>query len=766
MDPARTTYVDAQGNPVGREGRIPENGNPSLQFMDKPYPGPIFDNVNRVFQPAAFQQHSFSIAQNTASTNFAASLNRYSEAGPLENNDGYLRNSFRINLDHRFLEALSLSVSGFHSRDYRDETSLSFADLYRAPPDVDLTRRDSDGNYLRLPDEQVDYQNPLWVEGSRDNERWRVRTIGSAALRWDPRSWVSFHGNVSYDRQDTQSRFYLPKGTPSITLGVEPGRIEFGSNLTDTWNAETQVSLRRDFGALNARTTVRALLERSRLEDFSASGENFVVEGVPRLNATDPATQSTASFESEIRSNGYLWDTAFDYDGKYIATVLLRRDESSLFGRDNREHTYYRVAGAWRLSEEDWFDLRRVDEFKISYARGTAGGRPPFLAQYETWSIATGQPRKFQLGNSLLRPEHTTEQEVSIESILAERVGVQLTYAWQETTDQLVSANLPGFTGYSSQWRNGGTVTGNTIELTIESRVLQRPNLLWSTTLVGDYSTGKIKEWTFACESPAWRQYCTGIGMYEIWGSRHLTDLEGLARHRGGGAMERASEFDVNDDGLLVWVGEGNSYRDGFAKELWGTSTVIDGLTYQWGIPFLEQAAAGGNVRQKIGDASHANVGWINNVSFGSISLHAQFHAKIGGDLVNSVHQGMTIQSVAPDMDQSGKPEELKKPMAYYQAVYSGGGRSAYYVQDGTYLKLRTLAATYRVPQQHLGRVGLGGLGIQSLSIGLIGRNLLTVTNYPGADPEQGLNFAGGSQTDGNTYPTTRSFTAEVSVTF
>ena len=236
-----------------------------------------------------------------------------------------------------------------------------------------------------------------------------------------------------------------------------------------------------------------------------------------------------------------------------------------------------------------------VDEFKLSYARGTAGGRPPFQAQYEVWQLVNGQPRKTQLGNKELRPEHTTEQEVSLDMIVGGNYGVTLTHAWQNTTEQLVTAALPGFVGYSTQWKNGGTVSGHTTELTIEARVIQTPRVAWTSTIVADYSEAKIEEWPFACENPAWRYYCTGVGMYEIWGSSHVHSQEMLLAHHGGALADRATEFMLNDDGLMVWVGEGNTYRDGFSNQLWGTTTSIGGATYNWGIPFLWQTVAGGN---------------------------------------------------------------------------------------------------------------------------------------------------------------------------
>src|SRR5690606_25121383 len=138
--------------------------------------------------------------------------------------------------------------------------------------------------------------------------------------------------------------------------------------------------------------------------------------------------------------------------GKYVVTVLGRRDGSSLFGPDNRWHNYYRVAGAWRIGEESWFNIPNVSEFKLSLARGTAGGRPGPTAQYETWSLVNGIPTKGSLGNRFLSPEHTVENEISLNAVLYNRVGIVLTHARQETSDQLVLAPQSVVTGYTTQW--------------------------------------------------------------------------------------------------------------------------------------------------------------------------------------------------------------------------------------------------------------------------------------------------------------------------
>jgi TonB-linked SusC/RagA family outer membrane protein len=766
-----TTYVDAQGRPVAREQRVTT----PIAFMDTPYPGPLFDNLRNVFRPGNFDAQSFTISQNGEATNFAISMNRRADQGAMENNGGYRLNSFRVNLDHRFMGTMTLAVTGFHSRDWRDDIVTGgpqgdfFQVVMNAPPDVDLGARDPEtGQFVpAVGAGSLLYENPLWRQATRDAIQERGRTLASADLRWAPRGWMTFQGNASYDRMDTDYTSHTPRGVRFTAVGADTdwGYLQYFNSLNDTWNASAQSSLRSDFGLLNARTTVRTLLEQQKFHSSTATGENFFIGGLMNLAAAQ--TRTSNSNEWEIQALGYLWDTAFDYDGKYILTGLVRRDGSSLFGPDNRWHNYYRLAGAWRVGEEPWFNLPNVDEFKLSYARGTAGGRPPFAAQYETWNITPTGPTKATLGNRFLRPEHTTEQEFSLDMILFNRVGIDLTYAWQRTTDQLVQAPLVSVAGFGSQWQNGGTVVGQTLEMAVEAQVLQTPTFRWMTNVVADRSRGRIEEWPYPCQNPIWRMFCEGVGIYEIWGGSMVRSQDELAAHHGGRvpATGRADEFQVNDDGFLVWVGAGNSYRDGIAKNLWGTTTSIDGRTYRWGMPFLQAQPDGSIWRQQIGDASHVNLGWVNNFAYRGFNFNAHMHAALGGDAINRSFQEMVMTHRHPAMDQAGKPDELKKPVAYYTAMEGGTGNDAF-LESADYLKLRSLSVNYRLNRPQLARLGMGALGVEGLSLGLVGRELFTVTNYGGFDPEQALNFGNRLAQDRFSYPSTRNYTFEVQVTF
>jgi hypothetical protein len=107
---------------------------------------------------------------------------------------------------------------------------------------------------------------------------------------------------------------------------------------------------------------------------------------------------------------------------------------------------------------------------------------------------------------------------------------------------------------------------------------------------------------------------------------------------------------------------------------------------------------------------------------------------QVGGQVYNATKQRQYQWYRSGEEDQTGKPEGLKKPAAYYDALYNGNDENEWFVEPGGFVKLRELSIRYRVPVQALR--GLRSLGISGASLALVARNLFTITNYSGYDPE------------------------------
>ena len=766
------SYVDANGNPVEKNLRVTD----ADLIADNPYPGPTFDHLDLFFNEGSFLTTSVSIAQNTRNTNFMASFNTRNDAGVVTGicdadlfrnaggvpdecgNDGASLYGMRLNLDHRLRDDLNFSVSSYYSRYYQEDFGGAdvFYNIMFQPPDVDLLTPNEDGQpFIIQPDPFSLQANPLYAIAYADNEDYRSRYSASLTSRYSPANWFSLEANFSLDRSDRHEDAYTPVGFKNLT-SVSTGSVSRAASLTQALNANLTASVLRNLGDLTTRTKFQYLIERETNDSRSGAGNTLAVTGVEDIDVS--VNESGGSSYTDVRSAGFFAITGLDYLGKYIAEGMVRRDGSSLFGEEDRWHTYYRGSAAWRMSEESWWFIPALNEFKLRYSIGTAGGRPNFSDRYETWSVSSGSVSKGTLGNRQLRPERQTEQELGIDMIMNSRHSLQLVYAQSKVEDQLLSVPLPGLYGYSSQWQNAGTIESTSFEATLETMLVQRPAMQWSMNIVADRTRSEITEFDRGCYGTT-PYYCAGFQIGTLRGYKFLTALDQLpAAHANS-----RDQFAVNDDGMVVWVGSGNTYKDGVAKNLWGTTANVDGTVYQWGLPFVERDGAGIDALVPIADVNpDFHIGMSQNVQWRGFNLFALVDAKIGGDIYNNTRQWAYRDNTHADYDQAGRPDELKKPVTYYQRVYRTNSVTSWFVEDGTYTKLRELSLQYTFNRGQLQRV-FGGLGIERLTMGLIGRNLWTITDYTGFDPEVGdIRDA----YDGFDYPNFRTFTVKMDVQF
>jgi TonB-linked SusC/RagA family outer membrane protein len=755
VDPVKG-YVDANGNAVTKDRRVVS---PDL-IADNPYPGPLYDHINLFFDAGTYVRNTVSIAQNTRSTNFMASFNLQDDGGVVPGNNGAQLYGVRVNLDHRLRSDLNFSASSYYSRFNSDNFGQNiFYDLMFMPPDVDLRTTNADGTpFIIQPDPFTLQENPLYNVANLVDETKRSRFTGSGVLRYSPANWFSVEGNFSFDRSDRQNNDFTPKGTKNLT-STSTGSVGRTYDQTQAINGGIKASLLHSFGDLTVRTTGQYLLERETEDGRDADGNTLAVVGVPDVDvAINPSSGS--SFQ-EITSAGYYLIAGADYADKYIFDALVRRDGSSLFGPENRWATYYRLAGSWRMAQEPWWFSEALTEFKVRAAIGTSGGRPNFSDRFEVWNVSgSGSVSKGTLGNEQLKPEYTREIELGVDLIVNNRYSLQLTHARDKTTDQLLSIPLPGLFGYSAQWQNAGTIEGKHYEATLEASLIQTPTTSWNVTVVADRSRSEITEFNRGCyRTDDAFYYCKGVKFGTMYGYKFLTSPSELPANHANSQ----SAFQVNDDGNLVPVGNGNSYTDGLAKSLWGTNVIIDGVTYGWGLPLLRRDAGGNPELVEIGDGNpDFNMGVSSSLTWKGINLYALIDGKFGGDVYNNTRQWAYRESTHADYDQSGKPDELKKPVTYYQRLYNTNATVSWFVDKGAYIKFRELSLQYTLRRNQL-QSFLGGLGLERVSIGLIGRNLFTITDYFGFDPEVG-SFE--QPYDGFSYPHFRTYTLKFDVEF
>ena len=744
------------------------------QFHDRPYPtsGPRGwrDQLKEWIEDGAFYSSNLQVGLRRASTNFNASFTTDHNAGVVPFRGGQYRQNARLNVDQGIGDKLDLSMSMTYGVVKNDHpinalgvapTSDAWFALLQAPPDIDLrkpwnepTGRDSIEFWRHLPPvvSPSARGNPLYVLANEEYYLNRDRFLGSVSGRYRPMTWLTFDANYGTDRLSARERQYEFKGFLTELGNPGNGSLDRSTNNISAYNGQVAATAVGEFfGQINTATRLGLVYEQRRGNFISAAATRLNVALVPDLAVAARDQVTVNSDDQEERNLNYVTSQTFDIRDRYILDLMWRRDGSSLFGADNRWKNFYRVSGAWRVSED--ITIPGIQEFKLRGGRGTAGLRPGFFDQYETYAVAGGQISKSQVGNRELEPAVQTEDEFGLELTFLDRFNLELVQANRITRGAFLNIplSLAQSGGFTHQVQNAADVSGRTTEMTLQAQVFSGPAFNYTVTLTGDRTRQRIERLgrapflvgegnTELGQGQGVYFYREGEALGIIYGSRWVRTISEL---RENAATANAAEGDYMVNALGYLVSQANPGA------------------------LIEYVNAAGENRHIIGNSNpDFNWGLANNVRWRGFSLYALFDGQQGGDIYNFTKQWMFQDLRHGDMDMSGRPDDQKVPFSIFtQSLYAGLNPSDYFVEDATYVKLRELSVAYNFGDRMLRTTGLNRFA-RNVKVAVIGRNLLTWTDYSGFDPDV---VAGGDfnfRIDGFRYPNFRTITGQVELTF
>ena len=727
-------------------------------------------------------------------TNFFASGNQFKQEGAVRYLRGYTRNSVRLNVDQTMANAFSFGVrTNFASVDDYNSGANWFR-VTRQPAYVDILRRDSKGRlFIRsvVVNQGSQNENPAYNSENFRPLNQISRFLGQITTRWQPLTWLDGEFNFGYDGRETFQTSQGDRGyrTTLASPGTNLGFNDRDAGQSYSINSSLDMTARRSFmeDALSARLSGRYLFEAQSSVSFSSGGSNIVVPGLQDPDATIQNWYYDGG-QTDVRQIGMFVNLDLDYQGRYIASALVRRDGASLFGSANRWQTYGRASLAWRASEEAWFNFDQISDLKFRASVGQAGNRPSFAAQYETFAIGGGgvlTPN--QLGNRNLRPEVSTETEIGADIEIMSKYALTLTHSRNVINDQILPVPPPAAAGFNTQWQNAGQLTNNTFEVSLNLPLIQTRDLSWSARVLYDRTRSEITKLNVPeYFVDAAGQQGSGT-MFKIVEGGMLGQIYGRQFMKSCGMMPTAfqsrcgagREYQVNDDGFVVYVGTGNTLGDGITKNLWYTSIPTADHPYglpdqNWGLPILVRDATGVPVLP-IGNAL-PDFRWSlsQNLSYKRFSAFLLFDATVGKNVWNEARQWSIGDFMHRESDQAGRSVSNAKPIGYYFRANAQGGSSGIgglydvlgpnnnTVEDASFVKLRELSLGYRI-----GRIA----GVGDWNVSVVGRNLITFTDYKGFDPEVGV--GGGSlgsgvlnAIDAFGFPNLRTFSFQISTSF
>lgn len=766
-----------------------------------------------------YQNTNIDVVGRFGGTGIFASVSNLTHEGAIKFLNGYKRNSVRANVDQSVGDAWNMQLQTFYARGTQFRDGEWFR-LTRVPAGVDLMRRDSEGRlFIRSNplNQGQQNENPLYDNENRQGRNDQDRFLGSFNTRYSPFSWLDFDGNASFDRRRTSGYNLTDRGfrvTAISQSNAYLGSLGQTNSGDQSYNLNLSATARQTnaFGLsdLGMRYNVRYGFDQQDGES-NGSGNNPIggtTLAVPGLNSLDNVTVLTSptSSRTSIRGMAVVGGAAADYKGRYIVDGIYRMEGSSLFGADERWHPYYRGSFAWLASDEPWWPVKTaLTLFKPRVSVGTAGGRPRFSAQYETFTIGTGGTVSgTTLGNRNLKPENTTETEYGIDAELYGRYGLTVTYARDITEDQILQVPPPVSSGFSNQWKNAGQMDNKTWEVSLNAPIISRRTFTWSARAAYDRNrsiiTGLDIPPYFQSDASSTFRFANRERIGTIWGKYFIRDCSQLPSQFAGDCGPGKS-YQKNDEGFVVWTG-GRSPGDGIKDNLWqavqpgcmkgGAPLAVTGEVAcqalggtvtnpwaipatSWGMPIVIRDSTGNPVLQRLGNTQpDFRASLAQTFTFKKWSLYALVDGEFGRRVFNEeIHWSLGDFNVRYE-DQAGKTVETAKPIGYYWRAPqpdNGSGVGGFYdvlgsnnvtAQKATFAKLRELSLGYAFGP-------IRGVGDWSLTV--VGRNLLTVTDFLGWDPEVGtggtdLNSGAVGGVAAYQYPQIRTFTATISTRF
>lgn len=620
------------------------------------------------------------------------------------------RVSSRVNIDHKFSDKLSLGMGLNISRSTIDRLSNdnAFATPLQAIAQSPLSPGyNADGspnpntlyyNFL-IEDEDANYLTSVW------------RTLANINLKYKVIPNLDFVSEAGYDLfSQSEERFW---GRSTQTGQSVNGQGFVSSVRTENLNLNNYLNFGKEFGGdhyleltggINYQTSTRKYQD--------ATGTNFASDDLQTLASAGTITAATSTI-SEFAFLSYFGRANYTWKDKYLLKLSARYDGSSRFGSNNRYGFFPAGSVGWIVSQEDFLsNFNTLSFLKLRASYGETGNAE--IGNFASLGLFGTSPYReepglqpTQLGNEDLKWERTNQLDVGVEfGFLDNRISGEIDYYSKETNDLLLAQPLPSNSGFTSILKNVGSLTNKGFELLINTKNINTADFTWGTSL--NFFTNDNEVTSLPGGDIISGQNIVREG--ESLASFYLVEYAGVDPDNGDALFYTNTQ---NPDGTVD-----RSVTNNYSQ----ASRIIAGSAFpEW------------------------EGGITNNLRYKDFDLSFTFQFVNGHSIYNT---GGRFQSANGDYFDNQSRDQLNRwqnpgdvtdvPQA---RLFDGNGtqHSTRYLQDASYVRLRTLTLGYNVPQSFL-----QSIGFSSVRIYFSGFNLLTFTDYDGYDPESTADFNSG----------------------
>lgn len=624
------------------------------------------------------------------------------------------------------------------------------------------------------------YDNPFWSASYNTQSQERHRLIGDlhAEFRLTDGLHVRFR---------TSTDWYNDRRKSKVKWGSAGAGSPYGSYAEDAYTVKennTEV-LATYIKQLNKNWGIDALLgfnvrNKQYENNYQAAPRLAVADLYTLTNSRDPLTSSNDFYR--LRQYGLYGSIQLDYRRWAFLNITGRNDWSSTLPVDNNSYFYPSVTASVLLSEAFGWRSKAVNYLKIrgGWSQVGADANPYQLATVFTSETAfNGNPLQSSstIGmNPNLKPEKTSSIEAGFEAAFWDnRLYLDFTYYKTDSRNQILKLATTAASGYTSQVRNAGHIRNRGYEIQLGAVPIQTSKgFRWNLDLNYGANSSKVVKLDDEGLITSYQLYSSGIQILASVGEAYGTLF-------GTSYVRDANGNVVVDANGLPKISTTNKTLGKFTPD-W-TGGISNTFSYRsLSLSFLIDASVGGSIfsnTNKTGkytgvlantlsgrDAEHGGLWYYtdamgNNVRLSespsySVSSDGLYYAQVNGQSTRVYQDGIMVEGVT---ESGSKNEEVVSAEKYYHRIYSIAEANVY---DASYVKLREVALSYRLP-----RLWTQKLHLQEASVTLTGRNLWTIyKSVPNIDPESALTTGNAQGVEAYSLPTTRSFGVNLSVKF
>ena len=624
------------------------------------------------------------------------------------------------------------------------------------------------------------YDNPFWSASYNTQSQERHRLIGDLHAEFRLTDGLNVRFRTSTD-------WYNDRRKSKVKWGSAGAGSPYGSYAEDAYTVKennTEV-LATYIKQLNKNWGIDALLgfnvrNKQYENNYQAAPRLAVADLYTLTNSRDPLTSSNDFYR--LRQYGLYGSIQLDYRRWAFLNITGRNDWSSTLPVDNNSYFYPSVTASVLLSEAFGWRSKAVNYLKIrgGWSQVGADANPYQLATVFTSETAfNGNPLQSSstIGmNSNLKPENTSSIEAGFEAAFWDnRLCLDFTYYKTDSRNQILKLATTAASGYTSQVRNAGHIRNRGYEIQLGAVPIQTSKgFRWNLDLNYGANSSKVVKLDDEGLITSYQLYSSGIQILASVGEAYGTLF-------GTSYVRDANGNVVVDANGLPKISTTNKTLGKFTPD-W-TGGISNTFSYRsLSLSFLIDASVGGSIfsnTNKTGkytgvlantlsgrDAEHGGLWYYtdamgNNVRLSespsySVSSDGLYYAQVNGQSTRVYQDGIMVEGVT---ESGSKNEEVVSAEKYYHRIYSIAEANVY---DASYVKLREVALSYRLP-----RLWTQKLHLQEASVTLTGRNLWTIyKSVPNIDPESALTTGNAQGVEAYSLPTTRSFGVNLSVKF